>query len=81
MLKNFQKLKNNHNKLTTISDAWRNAYGKDYEEGLHFLLNTNDFQKETQKEYALRFMKKDLFNTLLEIGTFTKGIMRSIQMY
>jgi release factor glutamine methyltransferase len=34
-------LKNNHNKLTTISDAWRNAYGKGYEEGLHFLLNAN----------------------------------------
>lgn len=35
-------MKNSHNKLTTISNAWRNAYGKDYEEGLHFLLNTND---------------------------------------
>jgi release factor glutamine methyltransferase len=35
-------LKNSHNKLTTISNAWRNAYGKNYEEGLHFLLNTND---------------------------------------
>lgn len=35
-------MKNSHNKLTTISNAWRNAYGKNYEEGLHFLLNTND---------------------------------------
>ena len=34
-------MKNNHNKLTTISDAWHNAYGKGYEEGLHFLLNAN----------------------------------------
>ena len=73
-------MKNSHNKLTTISDAWRNAYGKDYEEGLHFLLNTNDLLERDVERICFEISEKDLFSTLLEIGIFITVIMRSIQM-
>ena len=73
-------MKNNHNKLTTISDAWRNAYGKDYEEGLHFLLKTNGLLERDVERICFEISEKGLFSTLLEIGIFITAIMRSIQM-
>jgi len=66
-------LKNNHNKLTTISDAWRNAYGKGYEEGLHFLLNTNEVLKRDLERICFEISEKRPIQYIIGNWDFYKG--------
>ena len=73
MLKNFQKLKNNQNKLTTISDAWRNAYGKDYEEGLHFLLDINDLLERDVERICFEISEKRPIQYIIGNWDFYNG--------
>ena len=73
MLKNFQKLKNNHNKLTNISDAWRNAYGKGYEEGLHFLLDINDLLERDVERICFEISEKRPIQYIIGNWDFYNG--------
>ena len=66
-------MKNNHNKLTTISDAWRNAYGKGYEEGLHFLLNTNEVLKRDLERICFEISEKRPIQYIIGNWDFYKG--------
>ena len=66
-------MKNNHNKLTTISDAWRNAYGKDYEEGLQFLLNTNDFLERDVERICFEISQKRPIQYIIGNWDFYNG--------
>ena len=66
-------MKNNHNKLTNISDAWRNAYGKDYEEGLHFLLNTNDLLERDVERICFEISEKRPIQYIIGNWDFYKG--------
>ena len=66
-------MKNNHNKLTTISDAWRNAYGKDYEEGLHFLLKTNDLLERDVERICFEISEKRPIQYIIRNWDFYNG--------
>ena len=66
-------MKNNHNKLTTISDAWHNAYGKDYEEGLHFLLNTNDLLERDTERICFEISEKRPIQHIIGNWDFYNG--------
>ena len=66
-------MKNNHNKLTTISDAWRNAYGKDYEEGLHFLLDINDLLERDVERICFEISEKRPIQYIIGNWDFYKG--------
>ncbi len=66
-------MKNNHNKLTTISDAWRNAYGKGYEEGLHFLLNTNDLLERDVERICFEISEKRPIQYIIGNWDFYNG--------
>ena len=66
-------MKNSHNKFTTITDAWRNAYGKDYEEGLHFLLNTNDLLERDIERICLEISEKRPIQYIIGNWDFYNG--------
>ena len=66
-------MKNNHNKLTTISDAWRNAYGKDYEEGLHFLLDINDLLERDVERICFEISEKRPIQYIIGNWDFYNG--------
>ena len=66
-------MKNNHNKLTTISDAWRNAYGKGYEEGLHFLLNTNEVLERDLERICFEISEKRPIQHIIGNWDFYNG--------
>ena len=66
-------MKNNHNKLTTISDAWRNAYGKDYEEGLHFLLDINDLKERDVERICFEISEKRPIQYIIGNWDFYNG--------
>ena len=66
-------MKNNHNKLTTISDAWHNAYGKGYEEGLHFLLNTNDLLERDVERICFEISEKRPIQYIIGNWDFYNG--------
>ena len=66
-------MKNSHNKLTTISDAWHNAYGKDYEEGLHFLLNTNDLLERDVERICSEISEKRPIQYIIGNWDFYSG--------
>ena len=66
-------MKNNHNKLTTISDAWRNTYGKDYEEGLHFLLKNNDLLERDVERICFEISEKRPIQYIIGNWDFYNG--------
>ena len=66
-------MKNNQNKLTTISDAWRNAYGKDYEEGLHFLLDINDLLERDVERICFEISEKRPIQYIIGNWDFYNG--------
>ena len=66
-------MKNNHNKLTTISDAWRNAYGSNYEEGLHFLLKTSDLLERDVERICFEISEKRPIQYIIGNWDFYNG--------
>ena len=66
-------MKNNHNKLTIISDVWRSTYAKDYEEGLHFLLNTNELLERDVERICLEISEKRPIQYIIGNWDFYKG--------
>lgn len=66
-------MKNSHNKFTTITDAWRNAYGKDYEEGLHFLLNTNELLERDIERICFEISEKRPIQYIIGNWDFYNG--------
>ena len=66
-------MKNNHNKLTIISDVWRNTYAKDYEEGLYFLLNTKELLERDVKRICFEISEKRPIQYIIGNWDFYKG--------
>ena len=66
-------MKNNHNKLTIISDVWRNTYAKDYEEGLYFLLNTNELLERDVEWICFEISEKRPIQYIIGNWDFYKG--------
>ena len=66
-------MKNSHNKLITILNAWHNAYGKDYEEGLHFLLNTNDLLERDIKKICYEISERRPIQYIIGSWDFYNG--------
>ena len=66
-------MKNNHNKLTIISDVWRNTYAKDYEEGLYFLLNTKELLERDVERICFEISEKRPIQYIIGNWDFYKG--------
>ena len=66
-------MKNNHNKLTIISDVWRNTYAKDYEEGLYFLLNTKELLERDVERICFEISEKRPIQYIIGNWGFYKG--------
>ena len=66
-------MKNNHNKLTIISDAWRNTYARDYEEGLHFLLDINDLLERDVERICFEISEKRPIQYIIGNWDFYNG--------
>ena len=66
-------MKNNHNKLTIISDVWRNTYAKDYEEGLYFLLNTKELLERDVERICFEISEKRPIQYIIGNWDFYEG--------